>query len=76
MRAQDNSDYTDSQLQSLRQIHIVNITAMVINLVLAAYILLRLIIPLKIRGVFIIQFYVMSVIMTALRVIECIGLIL
>ena len=74
--AKENSDFTDSQLQNLRLIHIVNLTAMVINLILAAYILLRLIIPLKIKGVFIIQFYVVSMIMTALRFIESIGLII
>ena len=74
--SKENSSYTDSQLQNLRLIQIVNVTAMVINLILAANILLRLIIPLKIRGVFIIQFYVVSVIMTALYIIETIELII
>ena len=62
--------FTDAQLHTLNTINIITDVALVLNLALATYILLRFIIPLKIKGVFIVQFYVVSVMLTIARICE------
>ena len=43
---------------------------MAFNLGFAAYICIRLLVPLRIKGTFIIQFYLVSVLFTVMRIIE------
>ena len=62
--------FTEDQLGTLKAINIVTDVLLALNLSIATYILVRLIIPLKIKGVFIVQFYVVSVLLTLLRMFE------
>ena len=63
-------EFTEYQLGTLKAVNIVTDVLLALNLSIATYILLRLIIPLKIKGVFIVQFYVVSILLTLLRVFE------
>ena len=54
----------------MRLVNFSVIAMQVFNLALAIYILARLIIPLRIKGFFIIAFYVLSVILMLSRIIE------
>ena len=51
-------------------INIIDGILMVCNLVFAAFILLRLLIPLRIKGTFIVSFYVVSIFLTVMRLVE------
>ena len=65
-----NPDFTPSQQKILNAVNIISEITLFLNLALATYILLRMIIPLKIKGVFILQFYLISIILTILRITE------